>query len=338
MKIASLGLLAHEKKIIEDYLIQYNPSMVNDTVDWVPINSDNFKTVITRASFLGSTDIDKYLNKFDNINVLCICRNESDLDNTFQHNIPVLNISEKNPNKIGNWINSINSIGIEENIYQEINDEDLSNNDLLNKSSKINSAEGVSILFSLLRTSKDVVYLTTESGGSSWIDCSKSQVYSNIIDTTIPAIECYEYQVLPSDFNLALISERNDINSISLNEWLWEVMWRTDLELSSLISEDSSYKLIRWPHFCQHSKVGRTESLRLSSKINRQPISYGELLLDSDYSKNIVNKFVCSMLNINYIKEVSVIPKSEKEITTNQITNNIMKKSLLNKIRNIIGL
>ncbi|GBU08895.1 hypothetical protein AwWohl_00330 [Gammaproteobacteria bacterium] len=347
IEIASLGLLAYEKSIIEDYIAQYHSFGSEQNVKWLHARTDNLKVIIIRASFLGTSEVTKYLNDLPNdVLVLSICNKKDDLDYAISLNINIINISENDPQKIQAWVNTIP-------VNKAV--PSLSTNHLIidqsNKFNTLNSAESVRDLFALFSDLKSILYLRTNKAELVWIDIIESKVYLNTEKILIPSIESYEWQISPPDFEIGKQINIDNLYKVSLNEWIWEVIWESNLDFTQLISVNSAYKLAHWPHFCQHSKIGRAESLRLSALIKKTPLSYRKLLARSVYDKFIVSKFIYSMLIINFIKLSSVndekISLNSTKITAlegdvfdvfNESKDQSIKRNFLNKMRKIIGL
>lgn len=344
MEVASLGLLVYEKNIIEDYIAQYHASLSEQRIEWLPANADSLKVVIIRASFLGSSEVNKYLHKLpSDVVVLSVCKKKDDYIHAVNHKIDVIDISENNPQKIQAWVNKIPA---------KRTTQSLSNNPLIiepsGKFNALTSAEAVKDLFALFSGLTAIVYLRTKQAQLVWIDCLATKAYLNTEKILIPAIENYEWQVLPHDFDIRKQCNIDALHNISLNEWIWEAIWESKLDLSCLISENTAYKLLRWPHFCQYSKMGRTESLRLSARIKKNPLSYKELLSDSVYNEFVVSKFIYSMLTINFIQAVPISHEAallnaikmdtfEKPLV-DQNENKSVKRNFLSRMRKFIGL
>lgn len=348
MEVASLGLLGYEKNIIEDYIARFHFSLPKQSVKWLPANADNLKVVIIRASFIGSSEVTTYLHKLSSDTVVLSVGKKKD-DNVYavNNNIDMINIFETNANIIQAWVNKIpvNKIVPSKGMNPRIHE----SSDQFNSLASVKAVKDLFALFSGLTA---ILYLRTKQAQFVWIDCLKGKVYLDTNNIVIPAIEHYEWKILSPNFDPEQQINVDKLYIINLNEWIWEVIWRSCLDFSSCISansfENCAYQLVHWPHFCQYRKIGRSESLRLSARIKRNPQSYNELLLDSGYNKSTVSKFIYSMLTINFIQAVFIGDNDMRfdEMKMNASENkqfdqskkNFIKRSFLSNLRILIGL
>lgn len=358
-KLAVLGFLPDA----ESQLKQLVESKMGTTAEWVTATDPSLEGVIINADFLGSVQIDKYIQR-TNARVVCCYRDEDGKQQAATSNVTGIHITQHDGDAVADWLEHLTGerysqapeqsrqqiqpqVQAPEQSRQQIQAQiqaQATSTQASRQSAAATEQTAASTgndsadneLFSdynsFIQTVKQPnTFLYAKVGDKqTWIDTNAGKVYMNYDRDSIPAVDTQEWRQSDN------ISNPDTSRHVKLELWLFESIWQSQLDVVNEIG-DKLYKLTRWPR--PLSNKGRSEALRLAAFAQSSPVSVRTLVDKTQYSDAVVRRFLYAALSVGQLREASAaeIDRAQQNASQQQKPDKA-KLGLLGRLRKKLGI
>lgn len=372
MRIALVGLAASEVLIVKNYLKKYAEEL---DVTWTGIKEKDFDVLIVRARFLETPEVENLiLNSGEHVTILSVYRDDKFGSEAINRNIPSLKVPSHDKEDIIEWVSHIGKVsyaelvqdGSEESGTSVSNEAEQKRQAAIEKGLAKLSATGARFsnasehdqratshgangqrktdetsvikhfvnqsLLKAVKNKEDVLVVAGEL--KTWIKTDQRRVFTNYKLDDMPSFDDFEWS--PFDFT-ALPTEAKQ--QTELNQWLWESLWKSRIDFTTLVDNHSQYQLKRWPQ--PKSRAHRTEPLRIAAHIQKKAMTVGEMSQLTLIDEAVIKKFVYTMQVVGFVKKTKADParqiveplhtKENQDVDESKLT-------LLKRIRSRLGL
>lgn len=373
MRIALVGLAASEVLIVKNYLKKYAEEL---DVTWTGIKEKDFDVLIVRARFLETPEVENLiLNSGEHVSILSVYRDDKFGSEAINRNIPSLKVPSHDKEDIIEWVSHIGKVSYEQLVraneadkpavlsnlgnVSALDDAEQKRQSAIEKGLAKLSAAGAKLSSdsghnkqsqpstdsapavksfknkSLLEAVRDKKDMAISMGKlKTWIKTDQRRVFTNYKLDEIPSFDEFEWS--PFDFTAVPKEVRQQVE---LNQWLWESLWKSNIDFTALVDEHSEYQLKRWPQ--PKSKAHRTEPLRIAAHIQKKAMTVGEISQLTLIDEAVIKKFVYTMQVVGFVKKTKV-DSTRQMVKPKQIDENppvdTSKLTLLKRIRSRLGL
>lgn len=314
--LALLGFLPNVESRLKK-IIEKNTDM---PIAWVNAKSADLTGVVINADFLGSANIQKYIQN-TSANVVCCYHDDFGKTLSQRHQVEGISVEETADDILQNWLKCLLSSP------STLVDSAISS--AHNPSTGAGKTNDYQQLVKKMKQEGNLLYAVCGEK-ETWVDTDKKEVYFNYSRQDIPGINQFFWETVDT-LTYPVISRR-----VPLDLWLFEAVWMADFdnELSE-ITDDKLYKITRWPR--PLSNKSQTEIVRLAAFTQKAPVSVKEVSVKTGYSEQSVKRFLYASLLIGQLK-VTEAPKvlaetspieEEKDKKTLGLLGRLRKKLLL---------
>lgn len=337
MKIAIVGLTPADTLIIKSYFAKFAPQV---EIEWLGLDSAHADALIFRAKFLHTPTIESWIRVApENASIAAIYRNMSSSEDSREAGVHLLDLSNRDPDALKAWIELIvqkqaNAASVRKAFAEAEETLPVPNPTTFSKAfaeaektvlaqetpvfKQPPAADQSSIASQPAQASEDngkiveqfagapilqavrrgTGVIVSSSGYLAYLHPKESKVWANHPGDTIPPIDGCQWQALRGDIpdNMPVV--------VDLRQWLWESLWNSTIDFTSLVQEDASYQLKVWPQ--PRGAVNRNVPLRIAALLQKGPASITALAQLTQIPVERVKKLLYTMQLVGFAQPVAV--------------------------------
>lgn len=320
----------------EAYLKRLVESLTGEPMQWVKATDPNLEGVIINAAFLKSPKLQRFLQR-TTANVVACFHSNIGKSLSEESEIKSIALDDRDPERLEQWLAVLLKQRVGKQIQTENAVDEQADLPVISGNSD-DEVNDYAEFFEVIKTQKTGFMRIRHAGGTAitWIDLSKKRVMTNHDEIEIPALDTLDWSLSDSAYVV------EGTRSVSLDSWLFESIWQSNIDFSDKMNDNYRYRLLRWPQ--PINEQVRNDVLRMAAYTQSAPISSERLADKSGCDMQTVGRFIYAASLLGQLKKFDV---SVKELSLDDFAqpektvakeDSRLKLSLIGQIRKKLGL